>query len=262
MNRIEDKFRRLKKDGRKAFIAFITAGYPNILATEKLVREFDRIGVDILELGVPFSDPMADGPMIQEASVAALKKRTRLIDILNMVKRLRAGVNIPICLMTYYNPVFCFGETRFVERARESGVDGVIIPDLPPEEARPFVKYAGQKELDVICFLSPTSSLKRIKYISGISRGFIYYVSLTGTTGARKLLPQGLSAKLGMIKKYAALPVCAGFGVSTNSQVRSVAHAADGVIVGSAIVQKIKESYGLPGWLERVSNFVSVLKNV
>ena len=136
MTRIEQKFKELRKAGKKAFIAFITAGYPNLALTEKLILEFDKIGVDILELGVPFSDPMADGPVIQEASQAALKHKVNLNDILRLVKTVRKTIQIPICLMTYYNPVFCFGEKKFVQQAKSSGVDGVIIPDLPAEEGR------------------------------------------------------------------------------------------------------------------------------
>lgn len=260
MNRIEKKFKTLKKSGNKAFIAFITAGYPSLSATEKLVQEFDRIGVSIVELGVPFTDPMADGPVIQEASEASLKKKTRLKDILALVKRLRKSVEIPICLMTYYNPVFCFGEDRFIEQAVSCGVDGVIIPDLPPEEAGNFLKQAAKKGLDLICFLSPTSSAKRIKLISRLSRGFVYYVSLTGTTGARASLAQDLGARLKEIKKYSAKPVCVGFGVSNSAQVKAVSKICDGVIVGSAIVRQIKENAKRPDLAKRVGAFVSRLK--
>ncbi|MDP2905615.1 MAG: tryptophan synthase subunit alpha [Candidatus Omnitrophota bacterium] len=261
MNRIDRKFKELKTAGEKAFIVFITAGYPSLTATEKLVEEFDRIGVSIVELGVPFTDPMADGPVIQEASTAALKKNTHLVDILNMVKRLRGRVSIPICLMTYYNPVFCFGEDRFIRYCLECGVDGVIIPDLPPEEAKEFLSSARKKSLDIICFLAPTSTPKRVKFISRVSRGFIYYVSLTGTTGARSSLPAQLSGKIKEIKRVSDKPVCAGFGVSTSAQVKEVLKVADGVIVGSAIVKKIKECSGSPDMVRRVGNFISHLKS-
>lgn len=262
MNRLEKKFKELKDKRKKAFIAFITAGYPGLSATEKLVREFARVGVDIVELGVPFSDPMADGPMIQEASEAALKKNTSLADILELVKRLRRDVDIPIALMTYYNPVFCFGEERFVRRAVACGVDAVIVPDLPPEEARPLMQMSARKNLEMICFLSPTSSPKRIKLISALARGFIYYVSLTGTTGARKSLASGLAAKIKQIKRRTKKPVCVGFGVSNSSQVRQIYKIADGVIVGSAVVRAIKENSRRPDLAFRVGEFVRRLKNV
>jgi len=260
MSRIDKKFAELKKKNKKAFIAFITAGFPNLNITEKLIYEFDKIGVDILELGVPFSDPMADGPVIQEASQGALKKNTHLIDILNLVKKARKRANIPICLMTYYNPVFCFPDKKFITKAKESGVDGVIIPDLPPEEGKDFIKAANKAGLDTICFVSPTSSVKRIKLVSRVSRGFIYYVSLTGVTGQRNKLSAGLREKINLIKRYTAKPVCVGFGVSTPSQARGIRRFADGVIVGSAIVKKIMESVGNPNLVKRVSNFVSSLK--
>lgn len=261
MNRIDKKFSALKKQHKKAFIAFITAGYPSLGVTEKLIYAFDKIGVDILELGVPFSDPMADGPMIQEASQEALKKNTHLVDIIRLVKKARKRVNIPVCLMTYYNPIFCFPEGKFIKEAKAAGVDGLIIPDLPPEEGRGFMKAAGKAGLAVVCFLSPTSSAKRIKLIAGASRGFIYYVSLTGVTGARKKLASGIRKNIALIKRYTQKPVCVGFGVSTPAQAREVRRIADGVIVGSAIVRKIKEHAGSPLLIKKVSSFVSGLSS-
>jgi len=260
MNRIEKKFQQLKKSKQKAFIAYITAGYPNISITEKLIKEFDRIGVDILELGVPFSDPMADGPVIQDASRVALEIGVNLEKIFNLVKRARPICDIPICLMTYYNPVFCYGEAKFCQTAKRSGVDGVIIPDLPPEEAASFRKLAAQNNLDIIFLLSPTSSPERIKMVSAASKGFIYYVSLTGVTGARKKLPVDISQQVKAIKKYTAKPVCVGFGVSQASQAKEINRVADGVIVGSAIVKKIQENLGRPDLIKKVSNFTKGLK--
>jgi tryptophan synthase alpha chain len=260
MNRIERKFQELRKAKEKAFIAFITAGYPNMAVTEKLVYALDKIGVDILELGVPFSDPMADGPVIQAASQEALKKNTHLVNILKLVKKARKKVAMPICLMTYYNPVFCFPENRFILEARRSGVDGVIIPDLPPEEGRGFITAAKKQGLDTICFLSPTSDKKRIKLVSRAAQGFIYYVSLTGVTGARSKLPADIRKNVKLIKRYTRKPVCVGFGVSTPSQAREVRKFSDGVIIGSAIVKKIKENSGSPDLIKRVSNFVAQLK--
>ena len=186
MNRIDKKFIQLKNQNKKAFIAFITAGFPDLSITAKLVIKLEKNGVDIIELGVPFSDPLADGPTIQEASGYALKKKVNLAKILALVKQLRKKTNLPICLMTYYNPVFCFGEKSFVDQAVAAGVDGVIIPDLPSEEAKDFRRYANQKGLANICFISPTSSVARIKLIIKVARGFIYYVSLIGVTGSRK----------------------------------------------------------------------------
>ena len=262
MNRIKRKFKELKKAGKKAFIVFITAGYPDLNTTRKLAVALEKEGVDILELGVPFSDPLADGAIIQEASQWALHKKVQLPDILKLVRNLRRYVNIPICLMTYYNPIFCFGERKFAQAAQKSGVDGVIIPDLPPEEAISLRKIAGKYGLDLISFISPTSTKERIAQISRVSRGFIYYVSLTGVTGARANLPKDIKQNLRLIKRYTAKPVCVGFGISTKKQVKEVSKFSDGVIIGSAIVKKIRDNLGRRDLVERVSVFVRSLKGV
>lgn len=262
MNRIEHKFKELKRKGKKAFIAFITAGYPNLSTTEKLIYELNKAGVDIIELGVPFSDPLADGPVIQEASQEALLKNTHLIDIIRLVGRVRKSVAIPICLMSYYNPVFCLGKDKFIREALKNGVDGVIIPDLPPEEDMEFIRDANKAGIYVIFFLSPTSSKKRVKFISKVSRGFIYYVSLTGVTGMREALPLDISKNIKLIKRYTDKPVCVGFGVSTPKQVKEIGKISDGVIVGSAIVRKIKDNLGKPDLVKKVASFVRSLVNV
>jgi len=262
MNRIERKFISLRKADKKALIVFITAGYPNLKTTERLIREFSRIGVDIIELGVPFSDPMADGKVIQEASQYALDRGVHLRDILNLVKRARASVDTPICLMTYYNPVFCFGDEGFARAAAACGVDGVIIPDLPAEEGKAFIRLMGRFGLDVILFLAPTTTLKRARLISRLSRGFIYYVSLTGVTGVRRGLSSELSLKLKSVKKIASQPVCVGFGVSSCRQAKQIYRIADGAIVGSAVIQRIKQNWQRKDLVEKVSAFVSTLKDV
>lgn len=255
MNRIDAKFSELKKAGRRAFIAFITAGYPDLPTTAKLVLELERNGADIIELGVPFSDPLADGPVIQEASLHSLSQKTTLNKIISLVSGLRKKTQIPICLMTYYNPVFRMGDRVFADKAAKAGVDGVIIPDLPPEEARDFIAYAGRKGLFNILFLSPTSSHKRIKEVSGMARGFIYYVSLTGVTGSRASLAKDLEANLKKIKRVSRLPVCAGFGISSPGQMQKVQEFCDGGIVGSAIVGRIKKNIGCGDLAHRVGSF-------
>jgi len=259
MNRIDQKFIQLKSRNKKALIAFITAGFPDLSITAKLVLELEKRGVDIIELGVPFSDPLADGPVIQEASRYSLEQGTNLAKILDLVKKLRRRTDLPICLMTYYNPVFCFGEKRFVACAASAGVDGVIIPDLPYEEARGFMHYARRQGLVNICFVAPTSSPARIKAISKISQGFIYYVSLTGVTGSRKSLSADLKTKLAAVKKLTRKPVCVGFGISSARQVVQVSKISDGVIVGSAIVAKIKENLGQRNLVQKVGSFVGRL---
>jgi tryptophan synthase alpha chain len=262
MNRIEKKFKELRAADKKAFIAFITAGYPNLEITEKLVVKLAQSGADIIELGVPFSDPLADGPIIQEASKAALDKNTHIEDILRVVVRARKATDIPICLMTYYNPVFCFGEEKFVTRAVQAGVDGAIIPDLPPEEARSFIASARENNLNTIFFIAPTSTQARIELIAKASTGFIYYVSLTGVTGPRAHLAIDFAGQLKLIKQHTDKPVCVGFGISSHQQVKLVEKFSDGVIVGSAIVNKIKENIGNPHLVAEVADFVRLLRGV
>lgn len=260
MNRINNKFIRLKKDKKKAFIVFITAGYPDLNTTEGLIKGFEKIGVDIIELGVPFSDPIADGPVIQESSFRALKEGINLNAILRLVKKVRReGVNIPICLMSYYNPVFCFGEKNFVRMAALCGVDGLIVPDLPPEEALSLRRALSSRRLTFIPFISPTSSAQRIKYICRIADGFIYYVSLTGVTGMRKNIPNELSSKIRFIKRITKKPVCVGFGISTSSQVKKISSFSDGVIIGSAVIKEIRRDLAKRSLVDRVLGFVSSL---
>jgi tryptophan synthase alpha chain len=261
MNRIDLKFKELKKKNRKAFIVFITAGYPNLEITRRLILELAKIGVDIIELGIPFSDPLADGPVIQESSQASLQRKTNLNDVFSLVKSVRRKTNIPICFMSYYNPIFCFGQKNFIKKASCSGVDGVIVPDLPPEEGQQFMRLADKANLDTIFFISPTTSKKRMRFIVKISKGFIYYVSLTGVTGARRSLPADLIEHVKLVKRYTWKPVCVGFGVSSFEQVKLVQSVADGVIVGSAVIKKIKENIARADLVKRVGRFVYHLVN-
>lgn len=260
MNRIDKRFKELRKKNKKALIIFITAGYPSLKITEKLIFEFERQGVDIVELGVPFSDPLADGPLIQESSQYALKKKVNLDKILNLVKSVRKRSKLPICLMTYYNPIFCFGQDKFIKKAVRVGLDAVIIPDLPPEEGRAFTNLANKADLHTIFFLAPTSDSKRIKLIGQISRGFIYYVSLTGVTGPRQKLDPELISNLRRIKKITKKPLCVGFGISNPSQIREIYRLADGVIVGSAVIKNIKKNINSPKLTKSVARFVRGLK--
>lgn len=261
MNRIDKKFKALKARHKKAFIAFLTAGYPDLSTTERLVIEFEKNGADIIELGIPFSDPIADGPVIQMSSYESLKKGTTLTKVLALIARLRKKSAIPLAVMTYYNPILSYGPFRFVRDAVKSGLDAVIIPDLPPEEETDFSKEAARRGLRMILFISPTTSRERIRFIARRAKGFIYFVSLTGVTGARRALPVELKSQLRAVKKIAgATPVCAGFGVSTHEQVRVVSSYGDGVIVGSAIIRKISENLSNPDLVGIVADFVRRLK--
>ena len=262
MNRIDKKFRELKRRKKKAFIAFLTAGDFGLPTTKRLVLEFDKRGVDIIELGVPFSDPIADGPTIQASSGRALKRGTKLSDIIKLVGELRRTTEIPVVLMGYYNPVLKYGVKKFVSDCARRGVDGVIIPDLPPDEAGELTAAAARKDFATIFLLSPTSTSDRIKLVSRKSRGFIYYVSLTGITGARAKLPKELVSRVRLIKKYSDKPVCVGFGVSRPEQVREIAKEADGVIVGSAIVKEMERNARYKDFIRRVGDYVRKLTEV
>ena len=241
-SRIDKTFKRLKKEGKKAFIPYIMAGDPSLQMTKDIVLLFEKCGADIVELGVPFSDPLADGPTIQRASERALKNGVTLRKVISLVKDVRQKTQIPIVLMTYYNPVFKYREDDFIRDAKDAGVDGVIVPDLPPDEAEDFIKISKKTSLNTIFLLAPTSTEDRIKKVVRASSGFIYYVSITGITGAALLLDGSMEVLISNIKRYTDKPIAVGFGVSTPLEATAVAKVSDGVIVGSAIVKKIHET--------------------
>jgi tryptophan synthase alpha chain len=255
MSRIEQTFRRLKHGGRAALIPFIVAGDPDLETTSALVLKMAESGADIIELGVPFSDPLADGPTIQAASQRALQNGVTLAKIFHVAEGLK-GIETPLVLMTYFNPVFQHGLKPFAAGCRESGIDGVIIPDLPPEEAGPWIKEAGAFGVDTIFLIAPTSTPERIRRISKLSHGFIYYVSVTGVTGPREKVSERLESAVKEIKEQARQPVAVGFGISAPEQAREVGRFADGVIVGSAIVKMIEENLDHPDLVDRVGHGV------
>ncbi len=259
MSKIGEKFEELGKKGEKAFIAFITAGDPDLETTGALVLELEKRGVDIIELGVPFSDPLADGPTIQAASERALKNKVSLKDILGLVKSLRRKVGIPLILFTYYNPIHRYGLEKLTRDAARAGVDGVIVPDLPPEEGKGLKAGAGKVGLDTIFLVAPTSTSERIKLIAKNSTGFIYYVSLTGVTGTRDTLTETIKPALKKIRCFTKKPIAVGFGISRPHQVKEIVSFADGVIVGSAIVKKIEENLGHKNLARLVGEFVEGL---
>ena len=244
MNRIEAKFEQLQAEGRSAFMPYVCAGDPTQEISRKLLLTLEEAGADIIELGVPFSDPIADGPTIQKASERALADKISLRDVLDMVDTLRQETQIPIVLMTYYNLIFRMGETDFCAAAREVGVDGVIIPDLPPEEASTLLEVAPAHDLATIFLAAPTSPPERMRFVASVSTGFIYCVSVTGVTGARSSLSDELQPMVTELKKQTGKPVCVGFGISTSEQASTVARLADGVIVASAIINVMEEHLG------------------
>jgi tryptophan synthase alpha chain len=259
MTRIGKKFAELKQQQGKALVTFVTAGDPDLALTERLIPAMAEAGADIIELGMPFSDPMADGPTIQLSSERALAGGTTLTAILAMVKRVRQGCQVPMLLMGYYNPVFAFGPERFCREAAAAGVDGVLLVDLPPEEAGEFSRFAKSAGVDLISLLTPTSDPSRIDRVKKVGTGFIYYVSVAGVTGARTTVATDIGAMVELIRTRVSLPVAVGFGISTPEQAGQVAGAADGVVVGSALV-KLFEQYRGDELVERVCAMVGSLK--
>jgi tryptophan synthase alpha chain len=260
MGRISQTFARLQKAHERALMPYVTAGDPNLETTKMLVHEMVRRGGDLIEIGVPFSDPLADGPIIQRASQRALQGGTTLRKILHMVGELRRDVDVPLVLMTYYNPVFRYGEEAFVADALDAGVDGIIVPDLPPEEAQTLIDLTGDTPLDMIFLAAPTSTAARLGLISETSQGFIYYVSRLGTTGVRDQLADDLRSMLMQVRASTSKPIAVGVGVSTPEHVQQVTEMADGVVVGSAIVQLIEDLQGRDDRLAQVGDFVATLK--
>jgi tryptophan synthase alpha chain len=244
------------KPGHKALITYITVGYPDIKATPRIAATLADNGCDIIELGIPFSDPLADGATIQKASHRALQQGTTPQVCLDIARQLRRKMRIPLVFMTYYNPVLNFGLEAFCQSCSGAGINGLIVPDLPPEEGGELEAMTRKHDLDLIYLLAPTSTEERITAVAARSRGFIYLVSLAGVTGARNTLPLELESFVRRVRKKAEQPLCVGFGVSTAAHAKRVASIADGVIVGSRLIQLIEEDTSLAS----LKSFVSSLR--
>jgi tryptophan synthase alpha chain len=242
--------------GHTALIPYITVGYPSVETTLKAVPLLASSGCDIIELGIPFSDPLADGATIQRASYEALRQGVTPRVCFEVAQELRRQVEIPLVFMTYYNPVLKFGLEQFCSKCAEVGIDGLIIPDLPPEEGEELEKSTRRHGLDLIYLLSPASTEERIKLVTSRSSGFIYLVSLTGVTGARDKLPEELEGFVARVRARTEKPLCVGFGVSTPEQAQRIANIADGVIVGSRIIQLLDEDKSL----KNVCSFIKDLR--
>jgi tryptophan synthase alpha chain len=258
--RIGRTFRKLNENGEAAFVPFVTVGDPDMGATESLVRELVDRGADLLELGVPFSDPMADGPTIQRSSARALQSGVSLPKVLRFVEKLRKNVETPIVLFGYANPFYRFGLRPLARSLAEVGVDGILCVDLPPEEAREFRGFLKEKGIDLVFLLAPTSNRERMKQVREVAGGFVYYVSVTGVTGARTSLDRELSRSVTRVKRFLNLPVGVGFGISTAAQARSVASFADAVIVGSALIDCWEQNLRSSDRVRRVGVLASELK--
>ena len=259
MDRLTTRFTTLANRKDKALVTFITAGDPDLATTEEMIYLLEDAGADIIEVGMPFSDPMADGPTIQLSSERALAAGTTLKGILEMIARARTTSEVPIILMGYLNPIHAYGYERFAHDASKAGVDGVLLVDMPPEEAEDFLQAVDACGLNVIFLLTPTSDQARIATVAGLGRGFVYYVTVNGVTGARQEVSATLDTELSRIRKELSVPIVAGFGISTPQQAASVAALADGVVVGSAIVKLFQQHSG-SALKEEVRRFVGSLK--
>ena len=257
MGRIAGSFTNLKREGKKGFIPFITAGDPNLATTERLLVTLAQSGATLIELGVPFSDPMADGPVIQRASERALKNNFGVGEILDVVARAREQTDIPIILFSYYNPLLQFGLRRLAAAAKDAGVDGVLVTDLSPEEAGDFEEQLHARELDMIFLVAPTSTDERLKLIAERASGFIYAVSRAGVTGTRETVSFEAEKLVNRLRKFSELPVAVGFGISNAEQVADVHRYADAVVVGSAIVAEMERLEGEPDLVERIGEFLT-----
>lgn len=260
MTRIADTFAALRARGEVGLVPFLTAGDPDLETSAALVREMVRRGADVIELGVPFSDPMADGPTLQRAAERALRAGTSLARVMDLVRSLRRTLDVPILLFGYYNPIWRYGTARFAADAREAGVDGVLCVDLPPEEADELKRETDRHDLDMIFLLAPTSSPDRERAVLRRARGFLYYVSVTGVTGARDRLPADLDARVRRVRAASPVPVGVGFGIASPEAARRVAGVADAAVVGSAIAQIVERAAGQPDLVARVGTFVGQLK--
>lgn len=259
MNRITRQFEESKARHETAFIPYITAGDPSLAQTEEIVLALAEAGADVVEFGVPFSDPVGDGPVIAEAAQRALAGGATLDRILALVARLRARTDVPILLFTYYNPLLAYGVPRFARDAASAGVDGVLCVDLPAEEADEYKAALDEAGLCTVFLVAPTTTEERLKRIVSQCSGFVYYVSRLGVTGEREDLATDLNTALARIKQHTQIPVAVGFGISTPDQARTVAGMADGVVVGSAIVRLIAQLGDRPETPEKVREFAKNL---
>jgi tryptophan synthase alpha chain len=259
-DRVGEAFAACRAEGRAAFVAYVMAGDPDPDASVEAAVACVEGGADLLELGVPFSDPIADGPTIQKAALRALKAGATVAGCLDVARRVRERARAPIVLMGYLNPLLAFGAEAFFAACARAGVDAVLVPDLPPEHAEPLRPHARAHGVHLPFLLAPTSTDERVRSVSAAATGFVYYVSVTGVTGARAELPPDLAARLALVREASPVPVVAGFGLSTPAQVAEVGRLCDGVVVGSAIVARVAEGGGPAAIAARVRDYVRELR--
>lgn len=261
MGRIAKKLEALRARNEKALIVYLTAGDPSMDVTKELVFAMEKSGADILEIGVPFSDPTADGPVIQAASQRALKTGTTLSGVLAMVADIRKVSPIPIVLFGYFNPIFAYGVEKFSEDAKDAGVDAVLVVDLPPEEAGELRLYSDAAGLDFISLVAPTTGKDRLKTILKSATGFLYYISITGVTGTAAPKIEDIAREVGKIRKLTQMPIAVGFGITNVDQAKAIGQIADGIVIGSAVVRLIDENRDNPGLTDIVADYIKGIKN-
>ena len=261
MSRIATTFERMRRAQQPGLVTYTTAGDPDLVRSAEILRALDRAGADVLEVGVPFSDPLADGPVIQRATERALAAGTTLSGVLDLVKRVRPAIGAPVVIFSYANPIFRMGVERFADRARAAGVDGVLVLDLPIEEADEFRGMMMRRDIDTIFLLSPTTTDERIRKAAALGSGFLYAISRLGVTGARETVAGGAREMVARIRALSVLPVALGFGISKPEHVRSVGRWADAAVVGSALVTIIADAGGSPDLASRVEEYVRWLKS-
>jgi len=260
MTRIEKRFEKLKSEGRHGFIPYVTAGDPTCEITGELILELEKSGADIIELGVPFSDPIADGPVIQRATERALGQHVTLRKVLDLARKIRLQTEIPLVLFSYYNPILRYGLNKLAHDAAECGIDGVLATDLTVEESGEYRRTMAAAKLNTIFLAAPTSSPERLKKIAQASNGFLYAVSRTGVTGETQTLSAELRGFLQELRRHTGIPVAVGFGISKPEHVKAVWEVADAAVVGSAIVREIEQNIGRADLVKRVSQFTQWLR--
>jgi len=260
MGRIGNKFESLRKKNEKALIVYLTAGDPSLDVTQELILQLEKACVDILEIGVPFSDPTADGPVIQAASQRALKTGTTLERVLTMIADIRRDSQIPIVLFGYYNPIFAYGVEKFAQTAQKAGVDGILVVDLPPEEAQELRRHTDPVGLDFISLVAPTTGKDRLKAILGNATGFLYTISITGVTGTAAPKIEDIAREVGKIRKLTKMPIVVGFGISSAAQAEEIAVFADGIVIGSAVVRLIDENRNHSELMKIIADYTKEIK--
>ena len=261
MIRVKNKFKELKQKKQKAFGVFLTAGYPSLEYSKDIFKKIIDAEVDFIEIGLPFSDPMADGPLIQHSSQIAIEQNTSVEECFNLVKEIRKINNdIPIILMGYYNPIHYYGNLKFIKKAVLSGIDGLIIVDLPMEEDEEFYNLSYKNNLPLIRLVTPTTDEERLKKILKNAHGFVYYVSVTGITGTKSASVSDVKNKIKVIKKITNLPVIAGFGIKNSVDAKKMSSISDGIVIGSSLVNKIEEVYKKKNGLNEIFKFLKSFK--